>query len=442
MIPIQTYMYRRRRLLAQMRRGVAVIPTAPEKLRNRDAHYPYRFDSDFYYLTGFREPDAVLVLIAAEDESASRQILFCRDKDAEREIWDGFRHGPQAAQEMFGFDAAHAISTLDALAVEFLADQPAVFHALGRDPAWDQRIVGWINQVRGQVRKGVAAPTEIRDVRAFLDEMRLIKDDYELAVMREAARISSQAHRRAMRATCPGKHEYEIEAELLHEFRRQGAQAPAYTPIVAGGANACILHYVDNHALLQAGDLLLIDAGCEYDGYAADITRTFPVNGRFSGPQKAIYELVLAAQAAAIDAVQPGNSWDAPHQAALRVLIQGFIDLGLCHGSLDAVMESEAYKQFYMHRTGHWLGLDVHDAGEYKQAGQWRHLVPGITLTVEPGCYIRPAEGVPAHFWDIGVRIEDDVAVTSTGHEVLTQAAPKSIAEIEEWMQCTTITEK
>ncbi|MGG7054399.1 aminopeptidase P N-terminal domain-containing protein [Nitrosomonas sp. ANs5] len=442
MIPIQTYMYRRRRLLAQMRRGVAVIPTAPEKLRNRDAHYPYRFDSDFYYLTGFREPDAVLVLIAAEDESASRQILFCRDKDTEREIWDGFRHGPQAAQEMFGFDAAHAISTLDALAVEFLADQPAVFHALGRDPAWDQRIVGWINQVRGQVRKGVAAPTEIRDVRALVDEMRLIKDDYELAVMREAARISSQAHRRAMRATCPGKHEYEIEAELLHEFRRQGAQAPAYTPIVAGGANACVLHYVDNHALLQAGDLLLIDAGCECDGYAADITRTFPVNGRFSGPQKAVYELVLAAQAAAIDAVQPGNSWDAPHQAALRVLIQGFIDLGLCQGSLDAVMESEAYKQFYMHRTGHWLGLDVHDAGEYKQAGQWRDLVPGMTLTVEPGCYIRPAEGVPAHFWDIGVRIEDDVAVTSTGHEVLTQAAPKSIAEIEEWMQCTTITEK
>ncbi|HRQ05660.1 MAG TPA: aminopeptidase P N-terminal domain-containing protein [Nitrosomonas halophila] len=442
MIPIQTYMYRRRRLLAQMQRGVAVIPTASEKLRNRDAHYPYRFDSDFYYLTGFREPDAVLVLIAAEDESASRQILFCRDKDPEREIWDGFRHGPQAAQEMFGFDAAHAISTLDALAVEFLADQPAVFHALGRDPAWDQRIVGWINQVRGQVRKGVAAPTEIRDVRALVDEMRLIKDDYELAVMREAARISSQAHRRAMRAACPGKHEYEIEAELLHEFRRQGAQAPAYTPIVAGGANACTLHYVDNHSLLQAGDMLLIDAGCEYDGYAADITRTFPVNGRFSGPQKAIYELVLAAQAAAIDAVQPGNSWDAPHQAALRVLIQGFIDLGLCHGSLDAVMESEAYKQFYMHRTGHWLGLDVHDAGEYKQAGQWRHLVPGMTLTVEPGCYIRPAENVPVHFWDIGVRIEDDVAVTSAGHEVLTQAAPKSIAEIEEWMQCTTITEK
>lgn len=442
MIPIQTYMYRRRRLLAQMRRGVAVIPTAPEKLRNRDAHYPYRFDSDFYYLTGFREPDAVLVLIAAEDESASRQILFCRDKDPEREIWDGFRHGPQATQEMFGFDAAHAISTLDALAVEFLADQPAVFHALGRDPVWDRRIVGWINQVRGQVRKGVAAPTEIRDVRALVDEMRLIKDDYELAVMREAARISSQAHRRAMRATCPGKHEYEIEAELLHEFRRQGAQAPAYTPIVAGGANACVLHYVDNHALLQAGDLLLIDAGCECDGYAADITRTFPVNGRFSGPQKAVYELVLAAQAAAIDAVQPGNSWDAPHQAALRVLIQGFIDLGLCQGSLDAVMESEAYKQFYMHRTGHWLGLDVHDAGEYKQAGQWRDLVPGMTLTVEPGCYIRPAEGVPAHFWDIGVRIEDDVAVTSIGHEVLTQAAPKSIAEIEEWMQCATITEK
>lgn len=442
MIPTQTYIDRRRRLLSQMHRGVAVVATSPEKLRNRDACYPYRFDSYFYYLTGFREPDAVLVLIAAEDESASRQILFCRDKDPEREIWDGFRHGPDAAEELFGFDEAHSVSCLDELALEFLADQPIVFYALGLDPAWDRRVVGWINRVREQARKGVSAPTEIRDIRSLLDEMRLIKDDGELAVMRKAARISTNAHKRAMSLACPGRYEYEIEAELLYEFRRQGAQAPAYTPIVAGGANACVLHYVENNSPLQSGDLLLIDAGCELDGYAADITRTFPVNGEFSSAQRDIYELVLAAQAAAINVVQPGNSWDAPHQAALMVLIQGFIDLRLCQGSLEAVIESGAYKRFYMHRTGHWLGLDVHDAGEYKQAGQWRDLIPGMTLTVEPGCYIRPADDIPAHFWNIGVRIEDDVAVTPTGHEVFTQAAPKSIAEIEEWMQCKMTTER
>ncbi|MDL1865608.1 Xaa-Pro dipeptidase, partial [Betaproteobacteria bacterium PRO5] len=243
-------------------------------------------------------------------------------------------------------------------------------------------------------------------------------------------------------ATHPGSYEYEIEAELLYEFRRQGAQAPAYTSIVAGGANACVLHYVQNDAQLKAGDLLLIDAACELHGYAADITRTFPINGSFSAAQKDVYQLVLAAQLAAIDAVRPGNNWDMPHQAALRVLVQGLIDLRLCEGSPDAVMETESYKRFYMHRTGHWLGLDVHDAGEYKQAGQWRTLVPGMTLTVEPGCYIRPAEDIPEHFWNMGIRIEDDVAVTSTGYEVLTRSVPKSVVEIEEWMQCMTTTEK
>ncbi|MCE7917561.1 MAG: Xaa-Pro dipeptidase, partial [Nitrosomonas sp. PRO5] len=282
----------------------------------------------------------------------------------------------------------------------------------------------------------------IRDIRHLLDEMRLIKDENELAVMREAAGISAEAHKRAMQATRPGRYEYEIEAELLYEFRRQGAEAPAYTSIVAGGANACVLHYIQNDAQLQEGDLLLIDAACELHSYAADITRTFPVNGRFSAVQKDVYQLVLSAQSAAIDAVRPGSNWDSPHQAALRVLVQGFIDLNLCQGSPDAVIETESYKRFYMHRTGHWLGLDVHDAGEYKQAGQWRELVPGMTLTVEPGCYIRPAEDVPEHFWNIGIRIEDDVAVTPAGHEVLTGAVPKSVAEIEEWMQCTTISER
>lgn len=442
MTPIQTFIDRRKHLLSKIQHGVAVIATSPERYRNRDTHYPYRFDSYFYYLTGFREPEAVLVLVATGNANTSQQILFCRDKDIEREIWDGFRYGPEAAREVFGFDAAYSIARLDELVGEFLADQPVVFHAFGHDISWDQRVVGWISRVREQVRKGVSAPAEIRDIRHLLDEMRLIKDENELAVMREAAGISAEAHKRAMQATRPGRYEYEIEAELLYEFRRQGAEAPAYTSIVAGGANACVLHYIQNDAQLQAGDLLLIDAACELHGYAADITRTFPVNGRFSAVQKDVYQLVLSAQSAAIDAVRPGSNWDSPHQAALRVLVQGFIDLNLCQGSPDAVIETESYKRFYMHRTGHWLGLDVHDAGEYKQTGQWRELVPGMTLTVEPGCYIRPAEDVPKHFWNIGIRIEDDVAVTPAGHEVLTGAVPKSMAEIEEWMQCTTISER
>jgi Xaa-Pro aminopeptidase len=315
-----------------------------------------------------------------------------------------------------------------------LADQPAVFCALGADTAWDARVIGWVNQVRQQSRSGTTAPAEIRDIRLLLDEMRLFKSAEELQVMRRAAEISGGAHRRAMQNTRPGMSEYEVEADLMHEFRRHGAQAPAYTSIVAGGANACVLHYVDNNARLKAGELLLIDAGCELDGYAADITRTFPVDGKFNPAQRDLYELVLSAQAAAINAVRPGNTWDAPHNAALQVLAQGFIDLGLCHGSVDEVIQSEDYKRFYMHRTGHWLGLDVHDVGEYKRNGDWRPLQPGMTLTVEPGCYVRPADNVPKHFWNIGIRIEDDVVVTETGCEVLTGAAPKTVAEIEELM--------
>jgi Xaa-Pro aminopeptidase len=442
MIPIQTYINRRKQLLSHIGQGIAIIATSPEKYRNHDANYPYRYDSYFYYLTGFQEPEAVLVLVASKDGGAPQQILFCRDKDSEHEIWNGFRYGPDAAREAFGFDAAYAVTRLDEIVSELLINQPVVFYALGHDVSWDRRVIDWINQVRRQIRKGVSAPTEIRDIRYFLDEMRLVKDEYELAVMRKAADISAQAHKRAMRATCPDKYEYEIEAELLYEFRRQGAQAPAYTSIVAGGANACILHYVQNDAQLRAGDLLLIDAACELHGYAADITRTFPISGKFSAVQKDVYQLVLAAQLAAIDKVRPGNDWDAPHQAALRVLAEGFIDLHLCQGSVDSVLETESYKRFYMHRTGHWLGLDVHDVGEYKQAGLWRELAPGMTLTVEPGCYIYPAEDIPEHFWNIGIRIEDDVAVTSAGCEVLTQSVPKEIIKIEEWMKCVMTTEK
>ncbi|MFH2211129.1 MAG: Xaa-Pro aminopeptidase [Pseudomonadota bacterium] len=426
------YQQRRRRLASAMGGGVAVIPTAPERPRNRDSHYPYRFDSYFHYLTGFVEPEAVLVLVAG---SAPRSILFCREKNLEREIWDGFRHGPEGAKEMFGFDEAHPIAQLDEMLPKLLADQPSLYFHLGADSDWDARAVGWLNSVREQVRSGITAPGAIQDVRALLDEMRLIKDDEEIAIMRRAAEISAAAHIRAMRQTRPERSEFEIEAELLHEFRRNGAQAPAYSSIVAGGANACVLHYVFNDAQLRDGDLLLIDAGCELDGYAADITRTFPVNGKFSPAQKALYELVLSAQAAAIEQVRPGSHWNAPHDAAVQVLAQGFIDLGLCRGTLAEVMEQESYKRFYMHRTGHWLGMDVHDVGEYKQGGEWRLLQPGMALTVEPGCYIRPADDVPERFWNIGIRIEDDVVVTEHGCEVLTHGAPKTVTEIEELMK-------
>lgn len=426
------YAKRRAKLIEQMQNGVAVIPTAAERVRNRDAHYPYRFDSYFYYLSGFTEPGAALVLLGGKKP---RSILFCRDKDPEREVWDGYRYGPGEARERFGFDESHSLTKLDEFLPNLLADQPVLHYAMGTDEKWDARIVGWLNSVRSQTRSGVTAPAEIKDVRRILDEMRVIKGNHELALMRRAAQISTGAHCRAMRATRPGKKEFEIEAELIHEFRRHGAQAPAYTPIVAGGANACVLHYVENSATLRDGDLLLIDAGCELDGYASDITRTFPVNGRFRGPQKDIYQMVLAAQAAAIAAVKPGNGWDQPHGAALKVLAQGMIDLGLCKGSLDKVLEAEDYKRFYMHRTGHWLGLDVHDAGDYKRDGKWRRLKPGMVLTVEPGCYVRPAKDIAQKFWNIGVRIEDDVLVTAKGREVLTSAAPKKIEDIEKLMQ-------
>jgi Xaa-Pro aminopeptidase len=432
MLDIPHLQSRRATLASRMGQGVAIIPTAAEALRNRDTHYPYRYDSYFYYLTGFTEPEAVIVVIAGD---TPKSILFCRDKDMEREIWDGFRHGPAGALAEFGVDEAYSISELDTRIPALLANQPELYFSLGADVAWDQRVTGWINQLRSQGRAGVSAPAAIRDVRALLDEMRLIKSPQEIATMRRAAVISAEAHARAMQATSPGKHEYEIEAELLHTFYRHGSQYPAYTSIVAGGANACVLHYIANNAPLNDGDLLLIDAGCELDGYASDITRTFPVNGRFSGAQKDVYELVLAAQYAAIAQVNPQSHWNAPHEAALKVLAQGFIDLGLCRGTVDAVLESGDYRQFYMHRTGHWLGLDVHDAGEYKRDGEWRTLQPGMVLTVEPGCYIRPADGVPEAFWNIGIRIEDDALVTAEGCDIITEAAPKTVAAIEELMR-------
>ncbi len=432
------YHQRRLSLVERMTRGgggIALVHTANEQPRNRDTHYPYRADSYFQYLTGFTEPEAVLVIIVGSGDTPPQSILFCREKNLEREIWDGFRHGPEGARELFGFDAAHAIGELEAKLPELLANQPALWFSIGHDAAWDQRIAAALNAVRAEARTGKRAPATIRDVRAELDAMRLIKDPTEIATMRRAAEISSAAHMRAMRFTTPGRFEYEVEAELLHEFRRQGCEYPAYTSIVAGGPNACVLHYVGNDQVLRDGDLLLIDAGGELGGYASDITRSFPVNGRFSGPQADVYDMVLGAQAAAIAAVRPGATFADPHEAALKVLAQGMIDLKLLSGSLDAVIESEAYKRFYMHRTSHWLGKDVHDAGEYKEGEHWATLLPGMVLTVEPGCYIRPADDVPEAFWNMGVRIEDDALVTTDGCEIITLAAPKKIADIEALMR-------
>ena len=442
---MQPYLSRRLKLADLMRArggGVAVVATAPEVIRNRDAHYPYRSDSYFHYLSGFPEPEAVVVIVA--DATSSRSILFCREKHEEREIWDGFRFGPDAAAERFGFDSAFAIDSIDAQMAHLLADQPALFYALAERPEIDARVQQWLGAVRAQARAGVNAPATAYDLNALLDEMRLIKDAAEIDLMQRAARISAQAHVRAMQATAPGRREYEIEAELLHEFRRQGSQFPAYGSIVAGGRNACVLHYRDNADALRDGDLLLIDAGCELDGYASDITRTFPVNGRFSGPQRALYDIVLDSQAAAIAATRPGMRFIDPHDAAVRVLAQGMIDCGLISGSLDGAIESGSYRRFYMHRTGHWLGMDVHDCGGYREPGEaaqpgrekpWRVLRAGMVLTVEPGIYVRAAADVPAAYHDIGIRIEDDALVTESGCEIITGDVPKTAADIEALMR-------
>jgi Xaa-Pro aminopeptidase len=425
------YTSRRKALLKGIGDGVAIIPTAAEKQRNSDAHYAYRFDSYFWYLTGFNEPEAVLVMVGGANP---KSILFCREKDMEREIWDGFRYGPEAAKKAFGFDEAYPISELDKKLPELVANHATLWHSLGHDAVWDTRISAALNAVRAQTRAGKRAPAQINDLRQLLDAMRLLKDAHEINTMQRAADISSGAHACAMKASRAGLHEYALEAELSYEFRRNGADAHAYTPIVAGGANACVLHYVSNNQLLQDDTLVLIDAGCEVEGYASDITRTFPVNGRFSAAQRDVYEIVLAAQVAAIEMIKPGNTFIAPHEAALKTLVQGMLDLKLLQGSVQANIESETYKRFYMHRTSHWLGLDVHDAGEYKDGEAWVKFVPGMALTVEPGLYIRAADDVPKHLANIGIRIEDDVLVTQSGRHVYT-SAPKSVADIEAVMR-------
>ncbi|MBE9515924.1 MAG: Xaa-Pro aminopeptidase [Proteobacteria bacterium] len=425
---------RRRELIEHMGSGVAIIPTSPERVRNRDVLYRYRPDSDFYYLTGFDEPDAVAVIVPGREHG--EYILFCRERDPDKEIWDGYRAGQKGAVKKFGADDSFPIEDIDDILPGLLENRDKVYYSMGCNPEFDQRLMAWVNEVRAKSRNGVHAPGEFVNLDYVLHEMRLIKRAEEIKIMRKAAKISCAAHVRAMQLCKPGKYEYEIEAEFLHEFRKNGSAYTAYPPIVGGGANACILHYIENNAKLKDGDLLLIDAGAEVDCYAADITRTFPVNGKFSTEQKAIYDLVLAAHTAAIAEVIPGNHWNEPHERAVHVLAEGLRDLGLLNGSTDELIEQGHYKKFYMHRTGHWLGMDVHDVGDYKIDNIWRELEPGMVLTIEPGLYISGGDdSVDERWWNIGVRIEDDVLVTKEGCEVLTNDAPRTTDEIEALMK-------
>lgn len=427
------YAKRRQEVMQLMGDGVAIIPTAGECLRNGDVHFPFRAASDFYYLTHFPEPEAVAVLIPGREHGEF--ILFCRERDPDKEIWDGRRAGLEGACDQYNADDAFPFSDIDEILPGLLENRDKVFYCMGANPGFDNRLMTWVNEVRSKSRAGISAPAEILDLGHILHEMRLVKHSEEKALTRKACKVSARAHTRAMQVCRPGMHEYEIESVFLHEFRRAGSQSPAYPCIVAGGENACILHYTDNIAELRDGDLLLIDAGCEIDGYASDISRTFPVNGKFSSEQRALYEVVLEAQRAAIESVQPGACWNTPHDAAVRILTEGLVEHGLLKGAVDDLIETGKYRRFYMHRTGHWLGMDVHDVGDYKVDNTWRDLEAGMILTVEPGLYVSAgSQDVDERWWNIGIRIEDDVAVTSKGHEVLSSDAPKQADDIEQVM--------
>ncbi|MEZ5562434.1 MAG: aminopeptidase P N-terminal domain-containing protein [Gammaproteobacteria bacterium] len=422
---------RRRQLMRMMGQGsVAILPAAQPRMRNRDVQYPYRQDSDFYYLTGFSEPEAVAVL--APGRAGGEYLLFCRDRNPLRETWDGTRAGPANAVSQFGADEALSIGKIDDILPRIIAGSERIYYTMGAHPEFDQRLTGWLSALGSHGSMAVThAPDQFIAVDHYLHDLRLYKSREELVAMRRAARIAVQAHRRAMGVCRPGMHEYQIEAEYLHEFHSQGGR-PSYLPIVGSGPNSCILHYHANNRKLEDGDLLLVDAGCEYDYYASDVTRTWPVNGRFTTEQRAIYQVVLDAHAAAIAEVRPGNPWNRPHEAAVRVVTQGLKRLGLLEGSLAELLQARACQRFFMHRTGHWLGMDVHDVGDYRIVDEWRVLEPGMTLTVEPGVYI-PAgsRGVAKHWWNIGVRIEDDVLVTRDGCEVLTRDLPVDPDAIE-----------
>ena len=425
---------RRKTLMNMMEPNtVAILPAAPMRLRNRDVEYAYRQDSDFYYMTGFPEPQAVAVLIPGRKHG--EYVLFCRERDPDAEIWNGLRAGQEGAVERYGADDSFPIEDIDDILPGMLENKQRVFYTMGTHPDFDQRLIGWVNHLRKQARAGIHTPSEFVSLDHLLHDMRLIKSSQEVTMMKQAAVISAEAHRRAMQACRPGMKEYQIEAEIMHTFMKHGARSSAYGSIVGGGPNGCILHYTENTDTLKDGDLLLIDAGAEFEYYAADITRTFPVNGKFNPQQRSLYDITLEAQAAAIEHIRPGKHWNEPHEAAVAVITDGLVKLGLLKGTTRKAIKDETYRKFYMHRTGHWLGMDVHDVGDYKVGGEWRVFEPGMVLTVEPGIYI-PAgmKGVAKKWWNIGIRIEDDVLVTKKGCEVLTKDVPKQPDEIQALM--------
>jgi Xaa-Pro aminopeptidase len=433
-IPVKEFAERRRKLMERMAPdSIAIVASAPERVRNRDVLHPFRQDSDFHYLTGFGEPNAVLVLIPGREHGES--VLFCKERNPEKELWDGFLAGQEGAIERFGLDDAFPITDIDDILPGMIEGRSRVYYPLGKDQAFDARVMGWVQMIRSKVRSGAHPPGEFVALEHLLHDLRLYKSANEIKAMAKAGEISAQAHCRAMKRALDGGYEYQLEAELIHTFMSHGARSTAYPSIVGSGANACTLHYIENSAPLKDGDLILIDAGCELECYASDITRTFPVNGKFSEPQRALYEVVLKAQYAAIDAVRPGNHWNQSHEAALEVLTRGLIDLGLVKMSFEDALEHQAYRPFFMHRTGHWLGMDVHDVGDYKVGDAWRVLEPGMAMTVEPGLYVAPNNmDVDAQWRGIGIRIEDDVVVTRDGCRVLSSGVPKTIDDIETLM--------
>jgi len=427
------FVRRRKQLLSMVgAEGIAILPAAPVRTRSRDIEHRYRQDSDFYYLTGFAEPDAVAVLVPGRDNG--EYLLFCRERDSEKERWDGSRAGPDGVVESQGADDAFPIDDIDDILPGIMESCTRVYYTMGMYSDFDARITGWVKSLRSRESRGVHTPQEFVALDHLLHDMRLYKSRAEVSVMRKAAKVAVQAHTRAMQFVQPGQFEYEVEAEFAHEFRRNDAWI-SYSPIVGGGANSCTLHYVDNAAQLRDGDLLLIDAGCELDYYASDITRTIPVNGKFTPEQRAVYEIVLEAQLAAIDKVSRGNHWNEPHDAAVKIITKGLRKLGLLNGTLPKLIKDGAYREFYMHRTGHWLGMDVHDVGDYKVGDEWRLLESGMAMTVEPGIYLPAGRKVPARFRNIGIRIEDDVVVTSNGADVLSKGLVKEPDAIEALMQ-------